>query len=188
MRKSAYAYQDSRYPGDQFQLISQTEEFANARSFLEVGCNAGVLTELVAGTGRFSVGIDVKQHWRNRDHTAALGVFPLDRHSLKALPKFDMVAVLSVHHQWIATQGDELAAELMSSILDKARIATIVEFAAICRKYGAQPDSLFVDNEEESIRKYAEGYIDTLGKSYRYLGRAREKANTEPYRYVYIIK
>ena len=182
-----WTYQDTRFPTDQYELISQTTEFSEGKSFVEIGCNAGLLTEMVSKTGRFAVGIDVRQYWQYREYTAGLTVYPITLETVKAIPDFDLVALLSVHHQWVAKQGEAAAINIMKEIFNKARLGVFVEFAALSAKYGAPPNSLFIDNDPVTIQAYAEAFIAKLGKRAKYLGPAREKKNHEPFRYMFLV-
>ena len=63
-----------------------------------------------------------------------------------------------------------------------------IEFAAIASKYGYQQGENFQDNDEESVKKYAENWLKEAGvNNYTYLGSTRELEKKEPYRYLYKI-
>ena len=131
------AYQESQFPEDQFALIKATAAFQRSSNSLEVGCNMGRLVQMFSNEGKFAVGLDLAPYWAGRDNgRAILGVQKLDNESVGALPEFDLVCLLSVHHQWVASEGDQAAKNLMLSSAMKARHAFFVEFAAIASKYG----------------------------------------------------
>ncbi|MEM7300342.1 MAG: hypothetical protein AAF468_04595 [Pseudomonadota bacterium] len=180
-------YQDTRFPGDQYNLISQTDAYKSAKSTLEIGCNKGKLVQRFAADGKFSVGLDLEQYWAHANtQSAVLGVLELTLDNVEHVPEFDVVCVLSVHHQWVRYQGEEYARKLMHALQNKARIGLFVEFAALADKYGYQPGSRFVDNEEQSVVAYAQDWLGDLGSKtdVSYLGSCRELEVVEPYRFM----
>ncbi len=81
--------------------------------------------------------------------------FDVDLESISSLPQFDCVLLLSVHHQWMADQGDSAARDLVYFLSKKALKAMVVEFACLNSKYGQESAVLFEDNNSDSVRKYA---------------------------------
>jgi hypothetical protein len=134
------------------------------------------------------VGLDISQHWISREHSSALGVCPVNDRTAKSLPRFDLIALLSVHHQWISRFGDSYARELVLYLISRSRIGLIIEFAALSEKYGAPPNSMFSDNCEASVKDYAKAWLASGGVEASFLGRAREKVGKEPIRFVYFVR
>lgn len=161
------------------------------KSVLDIGCNAGELTRIIGNTGRFAVGIDqnvdftgVKQPLSN----ACIGNIRLDQEKIKALPQFDAVLLLSVHHQFIKNFGDSHAKQLVSGMADKAKKLFLIEFAALNHKY-SDDDHLFIDNDEKSVLEYSKKWLnDTLANySCNFLGTTPGDM-IEPRRYLFICE
>lgn len=187
-RRPRKGYQDERFPEDQHALIRQTAEYGSARSSLEIGCNQGKLVRFFSADGLFAVGLDVEDHWAYGDNgNAILGVYPLGPAAVEKVPRFDLVCLLSVHHQWVSAGGDDQARELIAALFEKADLAMFIEFAALADKYGYSPNSRFRDNDEPSVRRYAQEWLRELGSAIEvsFLGKTRELPGKEPYRYLY---
>ena len=184
-------YQLTRFPQDQFDLISEHPIYKESRSSFEIGCNFGLLVKMFNDDGRFAVGIDTTDFWKgSQPQGAILGKIELSPETIDQLPEFDMVCILSVHHQIVAKLGDEETKKLIEKLLSKARKGLFIEFAALSEKFGEPKNTLFKDNDENSVRAYARGWLESFCSSEQidYLGKTRELEKTEPYRYLYAIK
>lgn len=189
-RRPKRAYQDSRFPEDQYRLISGVPEYTRLTSALEVGCNKGLLVRRFANDGIFAVGLDVSPHWAFDDNERAiLGVWPVSSDNVQRLPSFDAVSLLSVHHQWVKDRGDEYAQCLVRDLYKKARICMFIEFAAIATKYGYQHGERFIDNDEESVTSYAKLWLAEAGaEKSEFLGATRELEGKEPHRFLFVLR
>lgn len=184
-------YQLRRFPQDQYKLISSTAAYRESGNSLEVGCNYGLLVEMLRRDGKFAVGIDATDIWRkNKRIDGLLGTFQLDQQNINQLPTFDIISILSVHHQIIAAHGDNYAQQILTSLLSKATNGLFIEFSALSEKYGSEKNSLFIDNDQESVKQYAEMWLEKICSSdkFDFLGKTRESQPTEPFRYLYLIR
>lgn len=184
-------YQLRKFTEDQYRLISSTDIYPKAKSTLEIGCNYGRLVELFGNDGKFAVGTDKFQAWRTRkQQSAILGIYELSPERVAQLPEFDIICMLSVHHQLVTNYGDDYARSVISALVDKSKMGFFIEFAAISEKYGKAPDELFKNNDEKAVRAYAESWLDSLSTNFKaeYLGKVRELQKHEPYRYLYMIR
>ena len=120
---------------------------------------------------------------------AILGVHEVDISNVHKLPSFEVVCILSVHHQWVAAKGDGYAGDLIKIIWERSKSGIFIEFAALAQKYGYSPDERFQDNDETSVTKYASDWLARyVGvASAEYLGRSRELEEVEPYRYMFLL-
>jgi SAM-dependent methyltransferase len=119
-------------------------------SFLDVGCNAGLLTCAAAGQGLFAVGIDQLQVAIDsaRKMKSGSGSLTFMCHSLSPenigiFPTFDAVTLLSVNHQWVSKWGEGVVAEMLASLLSKMWRVFFFETAAVPRKYGSNVPAEF---------------------------------------------
>ena len=191
-------YQDRRFPQDQFQLISKAMH-PETKNVLEIGCNQGRLSDAFARQGLFVLGLDVAAHWNARrrgtdaeeDNSPAAikAVQRLDVENVRCLPAFDTIFLLSVHHQWVKQYGDGYAQELVGNLALKAERDFFVEFAALAGKYGYSSGEAFLDNDEQSICRYAESWLRAAGiRAVHYLGQTRENPPKEPFRFLFHCK
>jgi SAM-dependent methyltransferase len=191
-------YQRTRYPNDKFVLISSQLNLSEVNNVLDVGCNEGYISAEFAKRGKFCVAIDAGPYFLNHilndldsvygRQNPAFGVFPLAEENINLIPEFDLVLLLSVHHQWINTYGDDYAKRLATRLIDKARRYFVIEFAATAKKYGFK-ESKFEDNDEESVKTYAESWLHGLNVpgTIEYIGKNQEGNANEPYRFIFMI-
>ncbi len=185
------SYQDKRFPEDQYSLIKQHESYGTLKNSLEIGCNKGKLVQLLANDGLFSVGLDLSPHWEmSNTGKAVLGAFPLTDSNTNNLPSFDSVLLLSVHHQWVLSFGDDVALKMIGGLFAKASKVMFIEFAAIADKYGYDRNSRFKENDEASVVEYATQWLSagSLNCRVEYLGKTRELPVKEPYRFLFAIQ
>ena len=191
-------YQRTRYPKDKFDLITSQLNLSEVNNVLDVGCNEGYISAEFAKRGKFCVAIDAGPYFLNHilsdlesvygGQNPAFGVFPLTEENIDLIPEFDLVLLLSVHHQWINTDGNDYGERLVSRLIDKARRYFVIEFAATAKKYGFK-ESKFEDNNEESVKAYAESWLRGLNVqgTIEYIGKNKEGNTNEPYRLVFMI-
>ena len=189
-RRGHHGYQDSRFPEDQYDLIVHTDEFKQGGNLLEVGCNQGKLVKFFADDGLYAVGIDMMDRWSGiKANDAIIGRYTVNLENISRIPVFDLICILSVHHQWVFASGDALAQQTVGAIFEKSSIAMFIEFSALAEKYGYRADQFFIDNDEPSVRAYAESWLRTAGlASFSYLGKTRELLEKEPYRFLYVAR
>lgn len=187
-----HPYQGSRFPEEKSNLIFSKIDLKQVNNVLDIGCNNGRIAMKFQKMGKFCVGIDAipcfPSDIYNTD-SPAFGLFTLTLEKVSLLPRFDLILLLSVHHQWIKQYGDQYAKQLVEKIIDKSIRYFIIEFAALSEKYGYKKP-LFTDNNEESVKKYAEDWLNSINFSgnIKYIGKNKERAGREPYRYLYMIE
>ena len=172
-----------------FDLIRPILQEGKARSVLDIGCNAGMITRLAGEEGLFSVGVD-----KNVDlqgvvdplGNACIGNVEMSHDMVDKLPKFDAILLLSVHHQLIAGYGDEWTQNFVSNLANKADMFFVIEFAALNKKYLATENSLFTDNDAVSVVSYAQSWLAHAlpGWNINYVGKVPE-SEIEPYRFMF---
>lgn len=135
--------------------------------------------------GIFCVGLDINTHWELNSQNAALGVYPVDNSLIEKLPVFDCVFLLSVHHQWVKTWGDARTKQIVKKLSERAEHMFFIEFSALAGKYGYEENEFFLENDEDSVVKYATEWLHSAGMQGEYLGRTRELPRKEPYRYMF---
>lgn len=120
---------------------------------------------------------------------ACIGEVAVDDAVIERLPLFDAILLFSVHHQWVAEHDDQYARDLLRKIAGKAKKLLFVEFAAISSKYGYAENQHFQENDERSVKEYAEQWLAQAleGWHFKYLGKVRESGR-EPYRFTYVCE
>src|SRR5690606_37516654 len=118
---------------------------------------------LFSEKGIFSVGVDVlpRRIDYETDQIPVIGYFKVNNENVSSLPNFDMILLLSVHHQWVKQLGDDGAQRLIAEIIMKANKYFFIEFASINSKYGYSPDR-FKDHDEESVLKYSQQWLESV--------------------------
>lgn len=184
--KIELGYQDTRFPEDQFELISKRIETMRVDSIFEAGCNQGLLLRRFKLQDKFCVGLDLDTYWESSTKNAALGVYKVDEDLIKKLPNFDCVLLLSVHHQLVRFWGEEKAKHAVKSLYERSNQIFFIEFSARAKKYGYEMNSCFLDNDPKSILEYAHSWLDSAGiHGAEFLGTTRENPPKEPYRYLF---
>tara|TARA_B100001123_G_scaffold108686_1_gene126541 strand:+ start:1231 stop:1869 length:639 start_codon:yes stop_codon:yes gene_type:complete len=185
-----HRYQDFRDPTAKAVLIAEFLRGSVAsypQSVLDVGCNAGEITRYLNKEGFLTVGIDLHEVLDRvppgRKHSALIP-FEVDSESVPRLPSFDSVLLLSVHHQWIATNGDTATRRLVRDLSNKADKTMVIEFSCLNSKYGKYHPELFVDNNPASVTEYASEWLtETLPDFiFDFLGLNVEHPVDEPHR------
>lgn len=187
-----HPYQSIRFSDDKFDLVSSKIDRNQINNVLDIGCNYGRITDKFSKMGKFCVGIDVLPCFSTDMYgnpSPAFGLFTLTNENVMLIPEFDLILLFSVHHQWIKEYGDEYTKKLVGEIIKKSRKYFIIEFAAVSEKYGYEKP-LFLDNNEQSVKRYAENWLNSIKPSgkIQYIGKNKENPGKEPYRYIYLIK
>lgn len=183
------AWQLSRETKSKYELIKKILIDTDAKSVLDIGCNAGELTRLSGNDGFFALGIDknidlrgVKDPLKN----VCLGNIEINPEKISALPDFDAVLLLSVHHQIVKENGDEYAKSFVNTLAKKAKRVFIIEFAGLNSKFSYEDTALFIDNDEDSIKNYAQKWLETALPNHKaeYSGKSPGDS-IEPFRYIF---
>jgi len=183
------SWQASRDSLEKFEIIEPILKKKNVTSVLDVGCNAGEITRLAGKAGYFAVGIDKVIDFRGFNlplQNACIGNIELGINDINKLPIFDAVFLLSVHHQLIASKGDNYTRNFIYKLSELTNKVLMIEFAALNRKYNYNKCKQFLDNDKNSIISYAMKWLSQSLINYEinYIGKA---SNTivEPYRFIF---
>lgn len=198
--KTAREYQERRSPLAKFNMLyDNIDPKLGCKNVLDIGCNAGMITGAFADKGMFSVGIDINPRiLRNLEKRPVIGYYPLNSETLDALPSFDVLLLLSVHHQWVLDKGDEYTQKVIARLIGRAKHYFFIEFASINEKYGYNPPR-FDEGNEESLKQYYENWLEQCRAffktqfpsqdfSFEYIGKNPERKGVEEFRYSYIIR
>lgn len=181
-------------------MYNSLDNIADCKTLLDIGCNAGKVTAAFAEKGIFAVGIDINPRIINfpGNKRPIIGYFPFNDQSIHVVPDFDIILLLSVHHQWVHDQGDAYTQNLIAQLVHKAQRYMFIEFATLNEKYGYEQPR-FDEDDENSQKKYyhdwltecAGRYASLFGKAdfdFSYVGKNRERAGVEEFRHTYLIK
>jgi SAM-dependent methyltransferase len=190
-------YQEKRVAGtaERWEMIRR-ELDARDRSLLDLGCNVGAMTELAASGGRFALGLEREprlfgealKRARGQESLAFM-CYGIDPESVLALPAFDVVLCLSVHHHWVRNFGEGAAWQIVGELLRRSRSKFFFEPASVKRKCGTQ-DLDFEDLDTETIVEYNVKHLEAVaeaGQSIRLLGETA-CLGTEPFRLLFLIE
>jgi SAM-dependent methyltransferase len=197
--RGARAYQD-KLAGAFDERCRQLERAIpdDARSVLDIGCNLGDITAWCATRGLWAVGIDssadligaARKRYRDvaRCGFMQCAVGPAD---IGALPTFDVVLLLSVHHHWLMAHGPETAGQMLRDLAERTGRVLVFEGASRNVRYGKYPPG-FEDNDEASVTTYLRGYLDQyVGDrfaSIEPLGRTACVGEREPWRWAWALR
>jgi SAM-dependent methyltransferase len=196
--KTAHEYQERRFPQEKFNLLyNSISDPQTCKTLLDIGCNAGKITSIFADKGFFAVGVDINPRIIDYEENKRpiMGYYPIDLQSVSKVHHFDIVLLLSVHHQWVRDQSEAYAQELIASIIGKAKRYMFIEFASILEKYG-YTTARFEEGNEASLKLYCEAWLNDCRKftasssadfKFEYIGRNKERAGVEEFRYIYKI-
>ena len=188
-----HRYQNFRNPTAKAILIAEflrRSVVSYPQSVLDVGCNAGEITRYLNKEGFLTVGIDLHEVLDRvppgRKHVALIP-FEVDSESVQRLPSFDSVLLLSVHHQWVATNGDTATRRLVRDLSNKAGKTMVIEFSCLNAKYGKYHPELFVDNNQASVTEYASEWLTKTLPDFifNFLGINEEHPLDEPHRVLF---
>ena len=168
-------------------------------SLLDIGCNIGVITAHFAQRGAWSVGLDIDRSLidkARRQYRAvencAFAVSDLTPENIGRLPVFEVVLLLSVHHNWMRSYGPDVSGEMLRTLVGRASKVLVFEAPARTMRYGRHAPN-FIDNDEASVTAFNQSYLDEqvgpvcshivpLGKSPCWGEQSRE-----PYRWSYAL-
>ncbi|MEN6384141.1 MAG: hypothetical protein ABFD79_02975 [Phycisphaerales bacterium] len=158
-------------------------------SLLEVGCNAGEIVRAMGANGIFAVGVDKQLDFRGIDYRyekAFFGNVEMNAEMIDKLPKFDAILLLSVHHQIIEQHGDEVARTYVSKLANRSNKIFLIEFAALNRKFGKLNGNLFEDNNENSVKQYAQEWLNSALPDFscKFVSKIPQ-CSSEPFRYLF---
>lgn len=193
-RKVPWQHRRSEGNEQRWRMISQELDGSEV-NLLDVGCNAGVLTRNAAQEGLISIGIDadsraidVAQASSRGESRIAYMLWRMQPEDLARLPQFDIILLLSVYHQWVASYGNQVALEMLATLRGKARHKLFFEPASLKSKYGDHPPSI-VDNDEQSI---AHHNLEVLASDSRFrvrvLGASQTPSSKEAFRLLLIAE
>ena len=165
-----------------FNAIKKILDEGNCKSVLDIGCNAGAITNLFGEAGFFAVGLDKNVDCNGKHQSACIGQFKMDLNTIKNLPKFDAILLLSVLHQIIKENGNEYAKSFICALLGKCDVL-MVELAGIRSKYGYGSDT-FTDNDSESIQTFFNIWLDDHINC-ELVCETRHNSISEPKRYLF---
>lgn len=165
-----------------FALIKAVLDKEKCKNVLDIGCNAGAITNLFGNAGYFAVGVDRNVDCNGKHSKACIGEFKLTTENIERLPKFDAILLLSVLHQIIAEENDSYARSFINALLRKSKVL-IVELAGIKSKYGCGHDC-FTDNDSESIQTFFKNWLDDC-IACEFVAKTLHNSISEPYRYLF---
>lgn len=162
-----------------FEQIKAVLDANACKNVLDIGCNAGAITNLFGEAGYFAVGIDRNVDCNGKHSKACIGEHKLDVKSVFNLPAFDAILLLSVLHQIVAENGDEYARNFVHSLLHRCQVL-IVELAGIKSKYGYAVNR-FNDNDCNDIQGFFRTWLGNLVEC-EFIGETKHNAANEPRR------
>ena len=165
-----------------FELIKAVLDAHACKNVLDIGCNAGAITNLFGEAGYFAVGIDQNVDCNGKHSKACIGQFKLTKESIFNLPAFDAILLLSALHQIIAENGDEYARNFVYALLYRCGVL-IIELAGIGSKYRYE-NGRFKDNDSESIQEFFKTWVGPLVDC-EFIGETKHNAQNEPRRYLF---
>jgi SAM-dependent methyltransferase len=165
-----------------FELIKNVLDKESCKNVLDIGCNAGAITNLFGEAGYFAVGIDQNVDCNGKHSKACIGEHKLSIERIFALPAFDSILLLSALHQIIQENGDEYACNFVIALLHRCQVL-IVELAGINSKYGYETGR-FKDNDSQSIQDFFKSWLDKLIDC-EFIGETNHNAANEPHRYLF---
>jgi SAM-dependent methyltransferase len=187
-KESKKPFQLNRETDKKYTAIKENIDL-DVSSVLDVGCNAGEITRRMGEAGYFAVGIDKKVDVRGIENPlngACLGNIDVDMSLISKLPLFDVILLLSVHHQMIKSNGDEWTKNFIRSLGSKCSKIFFIEFAGINSKYGKEDGELFIDNDEESVVTYGNEWLKKALPDFNcFFVDKITQTKKEPYRFLF---
>lgn len=127
-------YQIGKYKNTQkrWKLINANLSEKN-QFLLDIGCNAGILTELAANQGLVSLGVDRYQDRYSNAIQASIERFEggnnigfinssITPDNIETFPTYDVVLLMSVYHHWYKEFGKERAEGMLRALRGANRI------------------------------------------------------------------
>ena len=166
-------------------------------SLFDIGCNEGLFSVNASQQGWFVWGIDfhnnaisyaVKNAEREGVENAFFSSGKITPENVKQLPEFDVIFLLSIFQEICSQYGLKKGYEIFDDLLKICRKALFFEPSSINRKYGQGNKVFEVDNDLESIKKWANFLVSrSQGWKARYIGKTEYTSN-EPYRFMFLIE
>lgn len=171
----------------------------DAGSMLDIGCNIGIITAHFARRGLFCIGTDIDPKLMARARkmhadveNCAFSCSALTPDNVLSIPRFDVILVLSVHHNWMAAHGPEVAGQMLRDLVGRTTQLLVFEAPARNLRYGPHSPG-FVDNDERTVTAFNESYlhehladmcsIEPLGKTPCW-----GQGSREPFRWSYALR
>lgn len=165
-----------------FEQIKAVLDAEHCKTVLDIGCNAGAITNLFGEAGYFAVGVDRNVDCNGKHSKACIGEFKLTNENIERLPKFDAILLLSVLHQIIKEDGDAYAKKFVCALLGKCD-TLIVELSGLRSKYGFEP-SRFLDNNRQDIQCFFRIWLpDHI--NCEFIAETSHNSISEPHRYLF---
>lgn len=170
---------------------------SGSESLLDIGCNLGGLTSRAASAGLWCLGIEqspeaVKRAREINADISGLGFVhsAINLNDCRRLPIFDVMLVLSVHHHWHFTYGQDDAAEMLLMLAKKTRKVMFFEGPSRSTRYEKDiPD--YRDNDDQSVKSYFHDYLsNTVGAEFsdiKLLGSTPCVGVREPHRWLFAL-
>lgn len=187
-------YQHNRPAGTEarWKLID-TNLAEGDRSLLDIGCNLGEFTARAAARGMFAVGADVDDAAvleavrRNRGQpNLAFGSWSFAPENVRAIPPFDVILCLSVHHYWYRAHGERASWEMVRDLARRGG-KLFFEPSVRLKKYGRTPPQGFVEGDSAHLEGMIRDEITgPLGKTLAFLGET-EAPGEERFRPLFLI-
>lgn len=165
-----------------FEKIKAVLDANACKNVLDIGCNAGAITNLFGEAGYFAVGIDRNVDCNGKHSKACIGEFKMTIENIERLPKFDAILLLSVLHQIIAEDGLSYAVDFVAKLLLKCDIL-MVELAGINSKYGNRLSNFGNNNKESIIRWFNYNFAGIA--DVEFICETKHNAANEPHRYLF---
>ncbi len=129
------------------------------RNLLDIGCADGQLTTKFHDRGLFCVGVDRAEQMlalarSGQEYTDGIGFVKYDitPDSIRKLPDFDVVLLLTVYHHWVNAYGLDSAEDMLINLVQH------------CDKLFFEPPGRTIHNEVqkssgETVEEYYTGYL-----------------------------
>jgi hypothetical protein len=152
------------------QLLVENIE-TSAQTVIDIGCNEGTFARALAERGYFVTGIEGQRQYAdaamafcqtNRTPRIKIHNKILSPEDIMQLDRADVILLLSVHHQWVASYGLTIANQMLGQLAEKSNKQFFFSPACIKSKYG-EGFSEFEDNDYQAIENY---FAENIGKPY----------------------
>ena len=165
---------------------------------IDIGCNLGDMTQFLARSGFWAVGIDCDGPLVEAAQRRATGVrdcafmqMDVGPDDIARLPRVDVILLLSVHHNWMHAHGPATTGAMVRGLVERTDGVLVVEVAARRSRYGDHPPD-FVDNDEASVTAYHEAFFASCAgdvcADIKLLGKATCVGEREPFRWTYALR
>lgn len=172
------------------------------KTLLDIGCNAGFFTVFAARKGIFSLGVDMftNQFTPSKKYAAKQFVknenlgfiqMKIDLRTIKLLPVYDVILLLSVYHHWYIHYGKKDAERMLGHFKGAKKI--FFEPPSLTWEYTKNdneftPKPTFKDEDRVSVIRYHKDLLTSVfGDGYRVkvIGESRKIAHS---RYIFLVE